>query len=200
MIRPIILTAALVLTTGSAVAGGSVIDVTSKLIATGSIISVDCTECPPLKDKTAAPVVSGVETHETEIDGTKKIIQTDNMLGGSPVRHVRNAPASSPSVVTEYSGESSSHENGGTSISSGDHGTIHAGAGMMPGAANDEGEVTVTGGGDFNVDEVAPETASKDGVDGVSQTSSVDMNDAQHDNVEPENTAGPEIIELRPTQ
>lgn len=200
MIRALILTTALVLTTGSAVAGGSVIDITSKLIATGSIISVDCTQCPPLKNTKKAPLVSGVETHETEIDGTKKIIQTDNMLGGSPVRHVRNAPASSPSVVTEYSGESSSHENGGTSITSGHHGTIHAGAGMVSGSGNDEGEVTITGGGDFNVDEVGPKTASKDGVDDVSQTSSVDMNDAQHDTVEPDNSDGPEIIELRPTQ
>ncbi|MDA4844865.1 plant virulence effector HPE1-like domain-containing protein [Hoeflea poritis] len=201
MTRLIAFTSFLALAVGPALAGDSVINVTSDALGAGSVIEVDCSTCPPLKPKKTGPDVHGVEVIEAEIGGKKKTVQTDNMMGGSAVRTVK-ASHSSP----QFAGETVTHTKAGTTVASEHHGTIHIQPGAEPIVA-DSG-TTFEGGGEFNVEEVGENNIRRDGVDGASQTSSVNMNDAQHDNAgqqapeggqQPHNN-GPEIIELRPTQ
>ncbi|MEX3007915.1 plant virulence effector HPE1-like domain-containing protein [Hoeflea sp. TYP-13] len=200
MTRLIILTSAFALAASAAMAGDSVIHVKSKIVGAGSVITVDCSECPPLKPKYTGPDVHGVEIVEQHIGGEKKVVQTDNMMGGSAVRIVRASAG-----TKNYAGESVVHANGGTNVSDRHEGTIHLQPGQRPVVA-DSG-VTYKGGGEFNVEEVGEDQRPLDGVDGGSQTSSVNMNDAEHDVVEPQEPGGeephnngPEIIELRPSK
>lgn len=169
MQRLFVLTSIFALTAGPALAGDGVLNITTDSVGAGNIITVDCSHCPPLKEKDTGPDVHGVEVVETEINGTRKVVQTDNMMGGSAVRYVRAAAPEG-----SYSGETVTQTAGGTSV---------------------------TGGGEFNVERVGNANARRDGVDDDSQTSSVNMNDAQHDNAGPQkqNNSGPETIELRPT-
>ncbi|MCY6381702.1 plant virulence effector HPE1-like domain-containing protein [Hoeflea prorocentri] len=201
MQRLIVLTSFFALTAGPALAGDAVLDIKTKSVGAGNVITVDCSHCPPLKEKDTGPDVHGVELVETEIGGTRKVVQTDNMMGGSAVRYVRAATPEG-----SYSGEAVTQTAGGTSVTGGNsHGTIHIERGVTPIVA--DGGTTFSGGGEFNVEEVGNANERRDGVDGASQTSSVNMNDAQHDNAgaetveggeEPHNP-GPEIIDLRPT-
>ena len=195
MQRLFVLTSIFALTAGPALAGDGVLNITTDSVGAGNIITVDCSHCPPLKEKDTGPDVHGVEVVETEINGTRKVVQTDNMMGGSAVRYVKAAAPEG-----SYSGETVTQTAGGTSVTGGhEHGTIHIERGMEPVTA--DGGTTFGGGGEFNVERVGNANARRDGVDDDSQTSSVNMNDAQHDNAGPQkqNNSGPEIIELRPT-
>lgn len=201
MTRLIALTSFLALAAAPALAGDSVINITSDTLGAGSVIEVDCSACPPLKPKQTDPVVHGVEVIEAEIGGKKKTVQTDNMMGGSAVRTVK-APVLNP----QYAGETVTHTKAGTTVASEHHGTIHVQPGAEPVVA-DSG-TAFEGGGEFNVEQVGENNVRRDGVDDASRTSSVNMTDAQDDNAgqpapedggQPHNN-GPEIIELRPTQ
>ncbi|WP_136660402.1 plant virulence effector HPE1-like domain-containing protein [Nitratireductor sp. XY-223] len=200
MTRLVVFTSFLALAVSPALAGDSVINVTSDTLGAGSVIEVDCSACPPLKPKKKGSAVHGVEVIETEIGGQRKTVQTDNMMGGSAVRTVR-ASSSDP----HYAGETVTHSKAGTNVASKHHGTIHIQPGAEPVVA-DSG-TTFEGGGEFNVEEVGENNVRKDGVDDDSQTSSVNMTDAQHNNAGPQapeggeepHNNGPEIIELRPT-
>ncbi|MEM6464162.1 MAG: plant virulence effector HPE1-like domain-containing protein [Pseudomonadota bacterium] len=200
MTRLIVLASAFSIAATAAVAGDSVINVQSRKVESGSIISFSCAECPALKPRFVAPDVHGVEVTEKSVDGENKIVQTDNMMGGSAVRIVK--AGSNPENT---SGQTVERVNGGTLVTSGETAPVVVQPGETPVVA-DSG-VTFEGGGEFNVDEVGTETPAEDGVDGGSQTSSVEtvnMNDAEHDSAgpsEPEGEGphndGPEIIELR---
>ncbi|WP_419913641.1 plant virulence effector HPE1-like domain-containing protein [Hoeflea sp.] len=200
MTRLMVFASFLALAAAPAVAGDSVIKVTSDKQGAGSVINFNCSACPPLKPKEKGPDVHGVEVIEAEIGGKKKTVQTDNMMGGSAVRIVKSAPAGA-----QYAGETVTHSKAGTTVASEHHGTIHVVPGTKPIVA-DSG-TTFEGGGEFNVEEVGDNNVRRDGVDDTSQTSSVNMNDAQNDNAgqqasqggeQPHNN-GAEIIELRET-
>ncbi len=192
------------LASGNALAGGSVIEVNSnsaaagKSVSAGSIITIDCTLCPPLKAKDNGPGVHGVEVIEMEINGQNKVVQTDNLMGGTAVRYVKNNISKPQPANRAFAGETVTHSNGGTEVTS--RHTIIVPSNSVLVIADAGSSVTMSGGGDFNVEEVQPDEERQDGVDDGSQTSSVNMNDAQHDNIEVDGTDEPEILELRPTQ
>lgn len=201
MKRHILLTSIFALSAGPVLAGDSVITIGSASTGANSVITIDCSSCPPLKIKDNSPKVHGVEVIETEIGGEKKIVQTDNLMGGSPVRYVKASTRGAQSA-----GEVIAHSNGGTNVTVGHEGTIHVRPGTEPVTVNAGNQTTFSGGGEFHVEEVKPRVLETDGVDGRSRTSSVNMNDAQHDveggvpvdggRIED----GTKIIELRPTQ
>lgn len=201
MKRRILLTSIFVFCAGPVLAGDSVLTIGSGSTGAGSVITIDCSSCPPLKPEDKGPNVHGVEVIETEIGGEKKVVQTDNLMGGSAVRYVK-ASTRGP----ESAGEVVSHSGGGTNVTVGHEGTIDVRRGTAPVTVNAGNQTTFSGGGEFHVEEVKPRVIENDGVDGGSRTSSVNMNDAQHD-VEGGTPAeesrvegGAEIIELRPTQ
>ncbi len=200
MKRRILLISVLILSAGPALADDSVITIGSASTGADSIITIDCSSCPPLKVKEKGPQVHGVEVIETEIGGEKKIVQTDNLMGGSPVRYVKTSTTGPQSA-----GEVIAHTNGGTSVTVGHEGTIHVRPGNEPVTVSAGDQTTYSGGGEFHVEEVTPRHNGQDGVDGGSQTSSVNMNDAENDVVGGEVVNGSEIengtriIELRPT-
>ncbi|MCP4316658.1 MAG: hypothetical protein GY789_11770 [Hyphomicrobiales bacterium] len=186
MTRLIVFTSAFAIAASAAMAGDSVIKIKSRNVEAGSVITFDCSECPPVKPKFVSPDVHGVEVIEKNIDGKKKVVQMDNMMGGSAVRIVKATPE--------------------TQNNTGDQNVVESW--QKPFVA-DSG-VTFEGVGEFNVDEVeeaGTDQPAQDGVDGGSQTSSVNMTDAEHVNVgpkepngeEPHNN-GSEIIELRPSK
>lgn len=200
MKRRILLTSLFAFSAGPVLAGDSVLTIGSTSTGAGSIITIDCSSCPPLKTEDKGPNVHGVEVIETEIGGEKKIVQTDNLMGGSPVRYVKASTSNEQSA-----GEVIAHSDGGTNVTVGHEGTIHVRPGTAPVTVNAGNGTTYSGGGEFHVEEVKPRGTENDGVDGGSQTSSVNMNDAQHDveGGEPmegsRTEGGTEIIELRPT-
>lgn len=63
-----------------------------------SIVTIGCAACPPLKEKSernayVAPVL-GPEVQKTEIrdvDGSKEMVRTEALLGGSPVVYISTA-------------------------------------------------------------------------------------------------------------
>lgn len=201
MKRRILLTSIFVIATGPVLAGDSVITIGSASTGANSVITIDCGSCPPLKVKDSGPKVHGVEVVETEIGGEPKVVQTDNLMGGSAVRYVKASTRGPQSA-----GEVIAHSNGGTSVTVGHEGTIHARPGIAPVTVNAGNQTTYSGGGEFHVEEVKPQATQNVGIDDGSQTSSVNMNDAQHDveGGEPVDGSriedGTEIIELRPTQ
>ena len=200
MKRRILLTSVIAIAAGPALAGDSVLTFKSLNTDADSVTTFNCADCPPLKVKEMGPNVHGVEVEETIIGGEKKIVQTDNLMGGSAVRYVKSSPSNPHSA-----GEMIAHTDGGTSVTVGHEGTIHIRPGQQPVTANAGNQVTYTGGGEFNVEEVSPKPMEDDGVDGNSRTSSVNMTDAQHDVEGGEATPssrienGTEILELRPT-
>jgi hypothetical protein len=200
MKRRILLTSIITIAAGPVLAGDSVITFGSESTGGNSIITFDCSACPPLKVEDRGPNVHGVEVKEIEIGGEKKIVQTDNLMGGSAVRYVRTSHSGPNSA-----GEVIAHTNGGTSVTTGNEGTIHVRPDMQPVTADAGDQTTYSGGGEFNIEEVVPEGHENDGVDDGSQTSSVNMNDAQHEVVGGETVEngrvenGTEILELRPT-
>lgn len=200
MKRRILLTSLFAFSAGPVLAGDSVLTIGSASTGAGSITIIDCSSCPPLKTEDKGSVVHGVEVIETEIGGEKKIVQTDNLMGGSPVRYVKASTSDEQSA-----GEVIAHSDGGTNVTVGHEGTIHVRPGTAPVTVNAGNQTTYSGGGEFHVEEVKPRVTENDGVDDGSQTSSVNMNDAQHDveGVKPmegsRTGGGPEIIELRPT-
>ncbi len=203
MKRAIFLVATVALASVPAWAGDSVITF-GQLSDTGnSVITVDCATCPPLKEKEHGPAVHGVEVTETIIGGEKKIVQTDNLMGGSAVRYVKTSPSNADSA-----GEIIAHTGGGTSVTVGHGGTIHVPADMQPAAADAGNSVTYSGGGEFHVEEAEARSEKNREVDGSSTTSSVNsvnMNDAENiviggGTAEKSSVVnGTEILELRPT-
>jgi hypothetical protein len=87
-----LLTSALILASGTAFA--SSITPLVNHGGNGSLVSQGCNDCPPLKPKEETtykvPVLeSGPQKTEiVEINGEKKVVRTENWLGGSPVVHV----------------------------------------------------------------------------------------------------------------
>ncbi|MEM9108180.1 MAG: hypothetical protein AAGC96_21270 [Pseudomonadota bacterium] len=195
MTRLIVFTSAFAIAAGAAMAGDSVLYLKSKPSESGSVITYTCDDCPELKPDFVAPNVHGVEVLEHEDEGGKKVVQHDNMMGGSAVRIVRTG-----NTQDNYAGQTVTRVPGGTVVTSGAPVVETVEPGQTPVVAGSN--VTVSGGSDMNVEEVA-----EDGVDDGSQTSSVEsvnMNAAQHDNAgpsEPEaeqpHNDGPEIIDLR---
>ena len=198
MTRLIVFTSVFAIAATAAMAGESVVEIKSKKIEGGSVITFDCDECPELKPRTDTPDVYGVEVQEQNVDGEKKIVQMDNMMGGSAVRIVK--AGTSPS---NYAGQTVTREGNGTLVTSGEP-VVET---VEPGQAVADNDVEYEGGGEFDVDEVSENEPVEDGVDGGSQTSSVEslnMDDAEHDDADPDESAaeephndGPEIIELR---
>lgn len=196
MTRLIVFTSAFAIAAGAAMAGDSVLYIKSKPSKSSSIITYNCDDCPELKPDFVAPNVHGVEVLEHEVDGEKKIVQHDNMMGGSAVRIVKSG-----NTQENYAGQTVTRVPGGTIVTSGSPVVESVEPGQTPVVAGSS-NVTVSGGSDMNVEEV-----TADGVDDGSQTSSVEsvnMNAAQHDNAgpsEPEaeqpHNDGPEIIDLR---
>ena len=200
MKRRILLTSVIAIVAAPALAGDSVLTSNQLNTDADSVITFSCATCPPLKEKDMGPNVHGVEVTEKIIGGEKKVVQTDNLMGGTAVRYVKSSPSNADSA-----GEMIARTNGGTSVTVGHEGTIHVRPGMQPVTANSGNQVTYSGGGEFNVEEVSPKPMEVDGVDDGSRTSSVNMTDAQHDVEGGEVTSGSrvendtEILELRPT-
>ena len=196
MTRLIVFTSAFAIAASAAMAGDSVIHIKTGKGESRSVTSFDCADCPDLKPRFVSPEVHGVEVSEQHVDGKKKIVQVDNMMGGSAVRIVKAGDE-----PENYAGESVVREGNGTLVTDNQDGSVVIQPGEQPVVA--DGTVTYQGGGDFNVDE----EPVQDGVDGGSRTSSVDspnMTDAEDYNVDPARSApeqqhksSPEIIELR---
>jgi hypothetical protein len=197
MTRLIVFTSAFAIAATAAMAGDSVVHIKSKKIESGSVITYHCDVCPELKPRFVAPDIHGVQVQEQDIEGEKKIVQMDNMMGGSAVRIVRAGTNQG-----NYAGQTVTREGNGTLVTSGEP-VVET---VEPGVVADN-DVEYDGGGEFNVDEVSENEPIEDGIDGGSQTSSVEsvnMNDAEHDDEGPGEPAaeephndGPEIIELR---
>lgn len=177
----------LILVPGTAGAGDSIIDITSVQSGGGAIMEFHCTTCAPVDN---GPKVehSGVSLEQTQIDGKNKTVQIDNMMGGSPVRIVRSAGSSADERTTDGVAVFDEHP---------------APARRRNGEAT--AQVTTEGGGEFHVDEVTPGSDGEESFDSESQTSSINMENAEDDNVDgPEPTGpapdrgGPEILDLRP--
>lgn len=199
--RLILLATALAST--QALAGDSVLTLKQLSTDGDGVITINCTACPPLSVKNERPNVHGVEVTETMIGGEKKIIQTDNLMGGSAVRYVKSSPSNRTSA-----GEMIARTEGGTSVTVGHEGTIHVRPDLQPVSASMGDNVTYGGGGEFQVENVEPngeERTVNGGVDSVSRTSSIDMNDAEHRIMDGNRIAVPaaegetEILKLRPT-
>ena len=196
MTRLIVFTSAFAIAATAAMAGDSVIHIKTGKSENRSVRSFSCSECPDIKPRFVSPDVHGVEVIEQHVDGQKKIVQMDNMMGGSAVRIVKAG-----AEPENYAGESVVRENGGTLVTDNQDDATVIQPGQQPVMA--DGSVTYEGGGEFKVDE----EPVQDGVDDGSQTSSVEslnMNDAEHHNVNPDKPVneephnnGPEIIELR---
>jgi hypothetical protein len=96
--RPIILTAALVLAGSSAMAS-SIVPVENKPDDKGgSIISESCDHCPApkvvaaRKDYVVPELTPGTQTTEIrDINGEKKVVRTEAWMGGSPVVFISKA-------------------------------------------------------------------------------------------------------------
>lgn len=187
----------LLLAPGAALAGGSIIDITSSQTGGDAVMEIHCTACAPVDDGRTVEH-SGVTLMQKQISGESKTVQIDNMMGGSPVRIVRSAYSSADE-----------HAADGVTVfdeqpAAGQH-PVDGFIGEPPVSADTTAQVTVEGGGDFQVDEVSQGNEGEQDVDPGSQTSSVDMENAEHDNVddvESDGSAapsgGPEILELRP--
>ena len=94
--RKLVLTAALVLASGTAMAS-SIEVVHGSRTANGSIISVSCASCPlPAPKVEAKPVTTlspGTQNISIrDIDGRKETVRTEAWLGGSPVTYVSANP------------------------------------------------------------------------------------------------------------
>ena len=182
MKRLIQITSFLALCATPAAAGDSVLNITSTSTGAGSILTLDCDKCPPLKVKDTGPKVHGVEVIEKHIGGEKKIVQTDNLMGGTAVRYVKSSFG-----TDNTAGESVTHTSAGTTVASGNEGTINFNGELEPVTADVSNRTTYSGGGEFSIERVSPDGSVSDGVDGGSRTSSVSEG------------GGAEIIELRPT-
>ena len=196
MTRLIVFTSAFAIAASAAMAGDSVLFFKSEPTEGRSVLTFTCDDCPEIKPSFVAPEVHGVEVLEHDVDGEKRIVQHDNMMGGSAVRIVKGV-----SSQDNYAGQTVTRMGNGTLVTSGGGPVVETVDGDREPVVADS-NVTVSGGGGMNVKEI-----NGDGVDGRSQTSSVEsinMNDAQHENVgpaEPEterpHNDGPEIIDLR---
>lgn len=88
--RKTLLTVALVLASGSAMAS-SIEIIGQNRTSNGSVVSVICTACPPaavkLKSADAAPTLAPgtQEISIRDVDGKKQIQRTEAWMGGSPV-------------------------------------------------------------------------------------------------------------------
>ena len=88
--RKTLLTVALVLASGSAMAS-SIEIIGQNRTSNGSVVSVTCTGCPPavvkLKSADAAPTLAPgtQEISIRDVDGKKQIQRTEAWMGGSPV-------------------------------------------------------------------------------------------------------------------
>ncbi|MEO4043544.1 hypothetical protein AAFN47_18265 [Hoeflea sp. CAU 1731] len=149
----------------AAVAQKSIIEIKSPEIQAGAILEFHCKSCSS-DDEDKDDNQPAVQVTETSVDGDRKAVQVDNMMGGSPVRTFRDLDDAEPPVVVQKTQE------------------------------NEGSAVTFSGGGDFGVEEVGP--SSGETVDEGSRTSSVNMENAEHDNVDGPSNSGPEILELRP--
>lgn len=94
--RKVVLTAALVLASGTAMAS-SIEVVKGSRASNGSVISISCGTCPVSTPKPApveAPVLSpGTQTVSVrDIDGRTETVRTEAWLGGSPVTFVSANP------------------------------------------------------------------------------------------------------------
>ena len=114
MTRLIGFTSAFAIAASAAMAGDSVLYIKSKPSKGSSIISYNCDECPELKPDFVAPDVHGVEVQEHEVDGQKRIVQHDNMMGGSAVRIVKTG-----NTQDNYAGQTVTRVPGGTLVTSG---------------------------------------------------------------------------------
>lgn len=83
----------------SPVAASSIENVVSGGSTNGSVVSVDCRECPPLKPKDEqasykVPVLTtGIQKVEVvNQDGERKLLRTEAWMGGSPVLFVSKTP------------------------------------------------------------------------------------------------------------
>ena len=88
-----LLSSALILASGTALAS-SITPLVSHG-GNGSLMTKSCNDCPPLKPKEETstykvPVLeSGAQKTEiVEINGEKKVVRTEDWLGGSPVVHI----------------------------------------------------------------------------------------------------------------
>ena len=146
-------------------AQSSIVEIRSPEIQAGAIREFHCKNCSS-DDEGKGDYQPAVQVTETSVDGDRKAVQVDNMMGGSPVRTFRDLDDNEPPTVVQNTQQ------------------------------NEGSAVTFSGGGDFDVDEVGP--SSGEAVDEGSQTSSVNMENAEHDNVDGPSNSGPEILELRP--
>jgi hypothetical protein len=102
--RQIILTAAIVLTAGSAMASSIEVIGGGNATKAGSIIAKSCRSCPPLltpeakKDYVVPTLQPGAFQASVikDVDGKEKLYRTENWMGGSPVLFVSKA---SPEAV-----------------------------------------------------------------------------------------------------
>jgi hypothetical protein len=92
--RMSIFTVALVLAGGSAMAS-SIEPIHGDRTGNGSILSLNCVQCPALKknekvqEYSVPSLASGaLETEMREVDGKPEMIRTDALLGGSPVVYI----------------------------------------------------------------------------------------------------------------
>ena len=196
MTRLIVFTSAFAIAASAAMAGDSVLFIKSEPTKGDSVLTFNCDDCPEVKPSFVAPEVHGVEVLEHDVNGEKRIVQHDNMMGGSAVRIVKGV-----SNQDNYAGQTVTRQGNGTLVTSGGGTVVETVDGDRTPVVADS-NVSVSGGGGMSVEEI-----NEDGIDGGSQTSSVEsvnMNHAQHDNAgpaEPEarqpHNDGPEIIDLR---
>ena len=83
MTRLIVFTSAFAIAASAAMAGDSVLFFKSAPTNGSSVLTFNCDDCPAIKPSFVAPDVHGVEVQEHDVDGEKKIVQMDNMMGGS---------------------------------------------------------------------------------------------------------------------
>lgn len=194
--RAILLVA--IMAAAPALAEDSVVSFSQSSDGAGSVITIHCDSCPPLEEKDQDPNVHGVQVTETIIGGQKKIVQTDNLMGGSAVRYVKTSPSNRQSA-----GEVIGHSGGGTNVTVGHGGTIHVPAGRPP--LDLESAVSYSGGGEFNVQRVERERQQTGNVDAGSQTSSVTTSGSENVVIhrraagDGDIVGGTEMLELRPT-
>lgn len=94
--RKLVLTAALVLASGTAMAS-SIEVVHGSRTANDSIISVSCASCPPPAPKTRPQAVTTLSPGKQnvsirDIDGRRQTVRTEAWLGGSPVTYISANP------------------------------------------------------------------------------------------------------------
>ncbi|MBD8685772.1 MULTISPECIES: plant virulence effector HPE1-like domain-containing protein [unclassified Rhizobium] len=90
--RKTLLTVALVLASGSAMAS-SIEIIGQNRTSNGSVVSVICAACPPAivkSDSVAAPTLAAgtQDVSIRDVDGKKQLVRTEAWLGGSPVTFV----------------------------------------------------------------------------------------------------------------